>query len=97
MLPRNDSSSVRIVVPPFTLEVEDCLVDILEVLKHEYPWGEKQFTVACKIRCGDVETKVFDLTVSDTRELKAKLLAEITKLKVMRMVYGDDYVRRVVG
>ena len=83
-------------IPPVTLIADNCLVHILEVLRHETPWGE-EFTVAVKLDCGKISTRVFDLTVRNEKELKAKILAEITRLKMMRLVYGDEITQEIVG
>ena len=83
-------------VPPVVFAAEGCLVHILEVLQHRAPWGD-EYSVAVKLDCGKISTRVFNLTVRNEEELKAKILAEITKLKMMRLVYGDELTQEVVG
>ena len=88
---------VTVQIPPVSFAADGCLVHILEVLRSTAPDGNPLYHVALKIQCGPIESKVFNLTVKNNRELKAKILAEITKIKLMRMVYGDEFTRRVIG
>lgn len=83
-------------LPPFTIDVKGCLVDILEALEHQAPWG-KEYTVSMRIRCGGITTRVFNLTVRNNDELKAKILAEIAKLKIMLLELGHDNTQQIVG
>ena len=83
-------------VPPLTVEVDDCLAHILEVLQHDTPWGT-EYSVSVKLECGPISSRVFNLTVRNERELKGKLIAEVTKLKIMRLVFGDAYTQKIVG
>ena len=92
----NGPQRVTIQVPPFTLAVDGCLVTILEVLKHEAPWGT-EYTVALRADCGKISSRVFSLTVRDEEELKAKIKAEIAKLKIMRLELGDELTQEIVG
>lgn len=86
----------RIQLTPFTFILDRCLVHILEVIMHKGLLGE-EYTVAVKLDCGKISTRVFDLTVKNERELKAKLMAEITKLRMLRIVYGDEITQGIVG
>ena len=83
-------------IPPFTVAVDDCLVDILEVLEHRPPWGP-EYTVAARIRCHGIATRTFDLTVRDTRQLLARLRAEIAKLKILVLEYGPEEAEKLLG
>ena len=82
---------------PLSFEAEGCIVHLLEVLRSKNPDGTNEYHVVLKIQCNDIESKVFDLSVKNTRELKAKILAEITKLKLMVLVHGKEFARRVIG
>jgi len=84
-------------IPPLVFEADGCLVFLLEVLKGSDMEGNPRYHVSLRVKCGDIESKTFNLTVKDTKELKALLLAEITKFKLMRMVLGDEMTRRVIG
>lgn len=83
-------------IPPFRIEIDGCMVTILESMKSVI-LGETWYHVVCKIKCSEVETKPFTLDVRSTKELKAKLLVEVSKLKMLMMLYGTDFARRVVS
>lgn len=83
-------------LPPFIIDMGPCKAHVLEVLRHDAPWGT-EYTVALKLQCGGVKTRVFNLTVQNTEQLKAKILAEAAKLRIMRFIYGEEYTREVVG
>ena len=95
-MPGAGIKTLKVQIPPFTVVVDNCLVHILEVLEHRLPWGE-EYTVSMRVDCGNIRTRVFNLTVKNTQELKAKILAEITKLRLMRYIYGDKYTQEIVG
>lgn len=95
-MPSAETIRDQVQLPPLVIEVDNCLAHILEVLRHDAPWGT-EYTVSIKLECGPVRTRVFNLTVENTEQLKAKLLAEVTKLRLMRFIYGDDHTREIVG
>lgn len=82
---------------PVTFEVEGCEVTLLELLKSRLPDGTVWYHAVCMVKCGNIESKTFCIDARSNEELKAKLLTEITKLKLMRLLYGDEFARRVVG
>lgn len=84
-------------VLPVTLEFDGCYAHLLEILKHEYPNMPKQFTAVVSIECGDVRTRPFSLTCRSNDELKAKIEAEIAKLKYSLMLYGEEFVKYMVS
>jgi len=90
-------STVRVTITPISFEAEGCIVHILEVLRNTDFRGNPIYHVALKIQCDDIESKVFNLSVRNTRELRFKILSEITKLKLYRFVYGKEFARKVVG
>jgi len=89
-------SKLDILVLPITLEFDGCYAHLLEVLKHEKPNMPREFTAVVSIECGNIRTRPFSLTCRTNDELKAKIEAEITKLKYAIMLYGEDFVREMV-
>ena len=88
-------STVQIL--PLTFEAEGCEVTLLEILKSRLPNGTVWYHAVCRVRCGNIESKTFCIDARNNEELKAKLLTEITKLKLMRLLYGDEFTKKVVG
>jgi len=72
-------------IPPMVVELDRCLVYILEVTSHEWLDGKKHYLVTCKVKCGKLESQVFTLDVTDQRELEAKLKAEIARFKLINL------------
>lgn len=95
-MPRQAPKRLLVQLPPFTVIVDNCLVHVLEVLRHNTRWGT-EYTVALRVECGAVSSRVFNLTVRNEKELKAKILAEVTKLRLMKYVYGKEFTQEVVG
>ncbi len=83
-------------IPPITVMVDDCLAHILEVAQLDFPWGT-EYAVSVMVECKGIRSRVFNLSVRNEKELKAKLIAEVTKFKLMRLVLGDETTRDVVG
>ncbi len=81
---------------PVTFEADGCLVHLLEVLKAEL-FGKKMFHAAVRIECDGLKTKVFTIDARSNEELKAKILVEISKLKLIRFLYGDTFTQEVIG
>jgi len=72
-------------IPPVVVELEGCLVYILEVTGHEWLDGKKHYLVSCKVKCGKHESPVFALDVTDQKELEAKLKTEIAKFILVNL------------
>ena len=89
--------SRQVHVTPIAVEIQGCIVYILEVLKNEAPDGTNWYHVVCRVKCGSVESKTFDISVRNTKELIAKLRTEIAKLKLIKLTLGEDFARRVIG
>lgn len=81
---------------PLRVEMDGCTVTILEVVKSRV-LDTTFYHVVLKLCCGSVETRPFTIDVRSTRELRAKLLVEISKLKALILLYGEEYARRVVS
>lgn len=79
-----------IVVTPIEVEVDNCIVTILEVAKLPMSWTETGYIyqASCQTRCGDVTSRVFTITYRDASELKSKLQVEVTKFRYMMFLYG---------
>jgi hypothetical protein len=79
-----------LVITPIEVEVDSCVVTILEVAKLPMSWTELGYVyqASCQVRCGDVTSHVFTITYKDTSELKSKLQVEVTKFRYMMFLYG---------
>ena len=89
--------SIRVEVLPLIVNVDDCEAYILEVLKNKLVTGDTIYHVSVKIKCGDVESKVFNISVRNKEELVAKLKIEVSKFKLMKYVVGKEFAARVIG
>jgi len=93
-------SKLEILVLPITLEHEGCLVHLLEILKHSGSSAlgiPPYFTAVVSIECGDIKTKPFSIDARSNEELIAKIETEITKIKYTEMLYGSEFVKRLVA
>ncbi len=78
-------------ITPIEIEVDKCIVTILEVAKLPMSWVEPGYVyqASCQVRCGDVISQVFTITYRDASELKSKLQVEVTKFRYMIFLYGS--------
>jgi hypothetical protein len=78
-------------ITPIEIEVDKCIVTILEVAKLPMSWMEPGYVyqASCQVRCGDVISQVFTITYRDASELKSKLQVEVTKFRYMIFLYGS--------
>ncbi len=84
---------IEITVLPVDVEVDGCIVTILEASKLKLPWDE--FQVSCQARCGNIQSQIFHITYKTPKELAQKLKTEIAKLKYMLWLMGEsELVRR---
>lgn len=88
--------TVRLLITPFSVEVDGVLVDILEVSKAPLPDGTVWYIVSCSIRYKGVRSKIFPLFVRDEEDLRNKLKVEITKIKMYEVVYGAEALKMVL-
>ncbi|RLE65532.1 MAG: hypothetical protein DRJ38_03540 [Thermoprotei archaeon] len=72
----------RVIVPPAVVELDGARVYILEVTERTWIRGEKRFLVTCMIEYAGYCSPKFTLDVASNEELKAKLQAEIAKMKL---------------
>lgn len=87
---------IDITVLPVDVEVDGCIVTILEASKLQLPWDE--FQVSCQARCGNLQSQVFQLTYKTPKELAQKLKTEIAKFKYMIWLLGEnELVRRGIA
>jgi hypothetical protein len=82
-------------ITPIEVEVDNCIVTILEVAKLPMSWIElgHMYQASCQVRCGDVTSNVFTITYRDASELKSKLQVEVTKFRYMLFLYGARELR----
>jgi len=73
----------RVIVPPFTVELDGAKVHILEVTERKWVDKKKHYLVTCYVEIGNHRSQVFTLDVTSNEELKAKLRVEIAKMKFM--------------
>jgi hypothetical protein len=91
---------LEVVITPFEVEVEDCIVTIYEVSiipAPQVPEG-KLYWASCQIHCrvGDktVSTIVFPITFRNSDDLRSKLKVEVSKFKYNLFLYGKDELKR---
>jgi len=83
-------------LPPFSIEVDGCRVDIIEVLKRELVTGETVYFVSVRINYKGIQSRVFPLLVRGNEDLINKLKVEITKVKFIEYAYGIEEVKRLI-
>jgi len=88
--------TTRILIPPFYLDIDGVLVDVLEVSKQTLPNGEVWYIVSCSIRYKGIKSKVFPLYVKNEEDLKNKLKIEITKIKLLEITHGLEELKRIM-
>jgi len=74
---------VQVIVPPVSLEVDGCRVDILEVTDYTTLTGKKRYLVSCRAFCMGRASNTFFLDVESNEELKAKIRVEVAKFKLL--------------
>jgi hypothetical protein len=84
------------VITPVEIDVEDCVATILEVTKLKLPWTEYQASVQLRCREGGREavSRVFQVSFTNSEDLKRKLIIEKTKFKYNIFLLGVDELRR---
>jgi hypothetical protein len=84
------------VITPIEVDVEDCVATILEVSKLKLPWTEYQASVQLRCREGGREavSRVFQVSFTNSEDLKRKLIIEKTKFKHVLFLLGIDELRR---
>jgi hypothetical protein len=78
---------------PIDVEIERCIVSLLEVAKLNLPWDE--YLVSVQVRCGDASSQIFHVSYRDSRELMTKLRFEVAKFKYLLYVLGRDRLRQL--
>jgi len=86
-----------IYITPFSIIVDGVPVRILEVLKTALDPENPQYHVTVQIDYHGTKSRIYTLDVRDTRDLVKKLKVEITKIKMLRYVYGEEEAKRVIG
>jgi hypothetical protein len=87
---------INVVITPVEIDVEDCVATILEVSKLRLPWTEYQASVQLRCRQDGKEalSRVFQISFTDSEDLKRKLVIEATKFKYNLFLLGADELRR---
>ena len=88
--------SRTIYVTPFTFNVDGYNVTVFEVLKFELVDGSKVYHVVVKLEGEGISSRVFGLDVRSFDDLVEKIRSEITKLKLLKYVLGEDKAREIV-
>ena len=88
-----DKSKLHIL--PLTMDVDGFKVHLLEVLKNTLPDGTPQYFAVVRIEKDDFSTRNFTIPCRSTQELKAKLMAEIAKIRYVMFTYGKDFAKKV--
>lgn len=87
---------ISIPIPPFSIQVEDAVATIWEVIPITFPTGEKRYHVTLTINYRGIESRRFHLDVKSNEDLKNKLKIELTKLKFIYYGYGGDVLRKLM-
>ena len=87
---------INLVITPIEVDIEDCVATILEVTKLKLPCTEYQASVQLRCRQDGKEavTKVFQISFTDSEDLKRKLVIEVSKFKYSLFLLGVDELRR---
>ena len=86
----------EIVVLPIDVEVDGCIVTLLEATK--FTLTHTIYQVSCQARCGDMQSQIFHVTYSTPHELIQKLKTEIAKFKYMIWLLGkEEMIRRGIA
>jgi hypothetical protein len=83
---------LTLTITPIEIEVENCILTILEVSKYKLPWDLYQ--ASCQVKCGDYMSKIFQIDFTDKDDLKRKILIEISKFKYLIFMYGREELKR---
>ena len=91
---------LEVVITPFEVEVEDCVVTIYEVSiipAPQVPEG-KLYWASCQIHCkvanSTVSSIVFPVTFRNSDDLRNKLRIEVSKFKYNLFLYGKEELKR---
>jgi len=74
------------IIPPVRFTLDDAIVTIYEVNKSKLINGEVWYHVNLDIQVDKYRSKRFTLDVRNVKELKRKLLVEISKFKLLVML-----------
>jgi len=86
----------QIILPPFFIEVDGVIVEVLEVVKRTSMTGYSWYSVAVRYRYKGIRSKIIHYDVKDTEDLKNKLKVEVAKIKFLEATFGINYVREVL-
>lgn len=83
---------LRLVVPPFVVEVDGTPFEILEVIQHAIGG----YSVAVRMTYKGIRSRILDMSARDEQDLIRKLKAELAKIKWFEFLYGLEEVRRII-
>lgn len=86
----------RLQIPPFSIEVDGHVFDVIEVLKTQLLNGETWYHVVVRLNYKGIKSRTYTLDVRSEQDLINKLKAEVTKVKFMEYAYGIDELRRLI-
>ena len=85
------------IITPIQFKAGRLVVTLHEVVKLEPVPNDVRYLVVLSFQDRDYLSRPFFLVVRNTSELKHKLMAEITKYRLHRIVLGPDVTRRLTG
>ncbi|MEM1542786.1 MAG: hypothetical protein QXV82_09185 [Ignisphaera sp.] len=88
--------SEKIILTPFSIVVDNVVVDVLEVLKTRLISGDEYYHVVARVNYKDIKSRSFTLDVKSMDELIIKLKVEVNKIKYIEYVYGINELRRLL-
>ena len=87
---------MEIRLPPFSIEVDDAIVTVWEVIKTQPVGGRPNYHVVVSFRYRGIESKRYGIDAKDTKDLINKLKIELTKLKMIEYTYDKETLRKVM-
>jgi len=84
-------------LPPLSITLDGCIVDVLEVTRSTLISGETWLHVAVRINYMGVRSRVFTIDARSQREFIDKLRVEIAKVKFIYYAYGIELLRRLIA
>jgi hypothetical protein len=86
------ASVTKVEILPKAFEYDGCTIYLLEVIKT----GTPEYIAVVAFEYEGMKTRPFSIPFKTREELRAKILAEIAKLKMYIYTMGKDKVREVL-
>ena len=87
---------IEIRLPPFSIEVDDAIVTVWEVIRTQPVGGRASYHTVVSLKYRGIESKRFHIDAKDTKDLINKLKIELTKLKMIEYTYGKEALKKVM-